>query len=134
MGRKRLHEVILQEGEQEELESFIRKGKTSARSQTRARILLLAADGRSDKEIVDVLKVSRGTVRNVRDRYWEKGLDYALNEKPRSGAPPKVDGRVEAELTLLACSDPLRRGDRDGRSDFSEISSSSWALWIRYLI
>lgn len=134
MGRKRLHEVILQEGEREKLESFIRKGKTSVRSQTRARILLLAADGRSDKEIVDVLKVSRGTVRNVRDRYWEKGLDYALNEKPRSGAPPKVDGRVEAELTLLACSDPLRRGDRDGRSDFSEISSSSWALWIRYLI
>lgn len=106
MRRKRLHEVSLKEGEREELESFIRKGKASARSLTRARILLLADEGRSDKEIVDFLKVSRGTVRNIRDRYWEKGLDYALNERPRSGAPPKVDGRFEAELTLLACSDP----------------------------
>jgi len=106
MGRKRLHEVSLKEGEREELESFIRKGKASARSLTRARILLLADEGRSDKEIVDVLKVCRGTVRNTRDKYWKGGLDCALNEKPRSGAPPKIDGRVEAELTLLACSDP----------------------------
>ncbi|MDI9617437.1 MAG: IS630 family transposase, partial [Methanothrix sp.] len=54
MGRKRLHEVSLKEGEREELESFIRKGKASARSLTRARILLLADEGWSDKEIVDV--------------------------------------------------------------------------------
>lgn len=111
MGRKRVHEVSLKEGERDELESFIRKGKASARSLTRARILLLADEGRSDKEIVDVLKVCRGTVRNTRDRYWKGGLDCALNEQPRSGAPPKMDGRVEAELTLLACSDPP-----DGRS------------------
>jgi transposase len=33
-------------------------------------------------------------------------LDFALNEKPRSGAPPKINGRIEARLTLLACSEP----------------------------
>jgi len=59
MGRKRVHEVSLKEGEREELESFIRKGKASARSLTRARILLLADEGMSDKEIVDVLNVCR---------------------------------------------------------------------------
>jgi len=59
MGRKRVHEVILKEGERDDLESFIRKGKASARSLTCARILLLADEGRSDKEIVDVLKVCR---------------------------------------------------------------------------
>ncbi len=33
-------------------------------------------------------------------------LDFALHEKSRSGAPQKMDGRIEAQLTLLACSDP----------------------------
>jgi len=42
MGRKRVHEVSLKEGERDELESFIRKGKASARSLMCARILLLA--------------------------------------------------------------------------------------------
>jgi len=39
-------------------------------------------------------------------RYFEGGLDFALHEKARSGAPLKMDGRIEAQLTLLACSDP----------------------------
>ena len=33
-------------------------------------------------------------------------MDFALHEKARSGAPLKMDGRIEAQLTLLACSDP----------------------------
>jgi transposase len=41
-------------------------------------------------------------------------LDSALHEKARSGAPSKIDGRIEAELTLLACSDPP-----DGRSKWT---------------
>ena len=81
-------------------------GKSSARSQTRARILLLADEGRDDDEITDILKVSKSTVSRIKKRYCDGGLDFALNEKPRSGAPLKMDGRIEAQLTLLACSDP----------------------------
>jgi transposase len=33
-------------------------------------------------------------------------LDSAINEKPRSGAPPKIDGTIEAQVTLFACSKP----------------------------
>ena len=47
----------------------------------------------------------------IRKRYCESGLDSALHEKARSGAPPKIDGRIEAQLVLLACSEPP-----DGRS------------------
>jgi hypothetical protein len=39
-------------------------------------------------------------------RYHEVGWEKALQEYPRSGAPSKIDGRVEATLTMLACSDP----------------------------
>jgi transposase len=106
MGRKRVNVVKLKGEEREELNQYLRKGKSSARSQTRARILLLSDEGREDDEIVDTLKVSKSTVSRIRKRYCEVGLDFALSEKPRSGAPRRIDSRVEAQLTLLACSDP----------------------------
>jgi len=98
--------VRLKEEEREELHQYLRRGRSSARSLTRARILLFADEDRSDEEIIEALKVSRTTVNRIRKRYCQGGLDFALHEKPRSGAPPKIDGRIEAQLTLLACSDP----------------------------
>jgi transposase len=106
MARKKLHIVSLKEEEREELKRYLRKGKSSARSLTRARILLLADEGRDDEEIAGALKVSKSTVNRIRTRYCDGGLDSALHEKLRSGAPPKLDGRIEAQLTLLACSEP----------------------------
>ena len=85
---------------------YLRRGKSSARSQTRARILLLADEGRDDPEISKILKVSKPTANRIRKRYCEGGLDFALNEKSRCGAPPKIDSKVEAQLTFLACSEP----------------------------
>jgi transposase len=105
MAMKRVYVVNLTEEERYDLKQFLRKGKSSARSQTRARILLLSED-LEDDEIVETLRVSKSTVWRIRKRYYEGGLSFALNEKPRSGAPLKIDGRVEAELTLLACSEP----------------------------
>ena len=106
MSRKTIFCVRLSEEDRTELNKYLRHGKSPARSLTRARILLLADEGHSDEVIVEALKVSRPTVNRIRKRYCEGGLDFALYEKPRSGAPPKLDGRVEAELTLLACSEP----------------------------
>jgi transposase len=106
MARKKLHSVILKEEEREELKRYLRKGKSSARSLTRARILLLADEDQNDEEIKEALKVSKSTVSRIRKRYFEGGLDFALHERARSGAPPKIDGRIEAQLTLLACSEP----------------------------
>ena len=106
MARKKLHSVRLKEEEREELKRDLRKGKSSARSLTRARILLLADEDQNDEEIKEALKVSKSTVSRIRKRYFEEGLDFALHERARSGAPPKIDGRIEAQLTLLACSEP----------------------------
>ena len=41
-----------------------------------------------------------------RRRYVEDSLEAVLNRRPRKdkGVPVKVDGRVEAQLTRLACS------------------------------
>jgi putative transposase len=106
VSRKTIFCVRLKKEDREDLNRYLRRGKSSARSLTRARILLLADEGSSDEEIVESLKVSRTTVNRIRKRYCEGGLEFALYEKPRSGAPLKLDGRIEAQLTLLACSEP----------------------------
>ena len=79
MARKTIFCVRLKEEEREELNQCIRRGKSSARSLTRARILLLAKEGQSDAEIIDALKVSRTTMVRIR-RYFEGGLESALNQ------------------------------------------------------
>jgi transposase len=114
MSRRKLYCVSLKEEEQEALIRYLRRGKSSARSLTRARILLLAGDGLDDGKIAGTLKVSKSTANRIRKRYCEGGLDFALHEKARSGAPSRIDGRIEAQLTLLACSEPP-----DGRSKWT---------------
>ena len=130
MSRKKLYYVRLKEEETEELSRYLRRGKSSARSLTRARILLLADEGRDEGEISEALKVSKSTANRMRKRYCEGGLEFALHEKARSGAPTKIDGRIEAQLTLLACSEPP-----DGRSKWTlrllaDSLVLSWRLWI----
>jgi transposase len=114
MAMKRVYVVKLKGDERHALIQYLRKGKSSARSQTRARIILLSDEGLEDDEIVETLKVSKSTVSRIRKRYCEGGLDFALHEKPRSGAPAKIDGKIEAQLTMLACSEPP-----DGRSKWT---------------
>ncbi len=100
-----MYSISLKEENQEELSQYLRRGKASVRSPTLTRILLLVDEGRPDKEIAETLRVSKSTVNRMRKRYCESDLDFALHEKARSGAPPKLDGKMEAQLTLLACSE-----------------------------
>ena len=109
------YRVYLNGKKRSELSRLVKTGTNKARKLTRARILLLADEsprgisggmGKTDKEIIEALGVSARTVAVTRQRFVEEGLDGALNEKPRSGRPPKFTGRDEAKLTLIACSDP----------------------------
>ncbi len=81
---KKKYLVKLSANEREELQQLVRRGKTSARKITRARILLKAADGSTDDEIVAALGVGIATVERVRKRFEERGLD-GLNDRPRPG-------------------------------------------------
>jgi putative transposase len=101
--------VKLTKAQRETLEKFVGQGRKSARAITRARILLLADEGRKDRELTEILGVSRGTVHNVRKKYQQKGYAHILDllhEAPRSGRPLEFDSRVEAQVTMIACSAP----------------------------
>lgn len=99
---KKRRAVKLTKAEREVLEKFVAQGKKSARAITRARILLLSDEGRKDRELTEILGVSRGTVCNVRKKYKKKAQAHILDllqEAPRSGRPIELDSRVEANVT-----------------------------------
>lgn len=98
--------VRLKAGEQKLLTEIISKGTEKARKITRCRILLLAAEGRNDTQIIEALGIARNTIKQVRFRYVQEGLEAAINEKPRPGAPKKFSGRQRAKITAIACSKP----------------------------
>jgi len=102
--------VELTARERAKLTSLTTAGTAKARVITRAQTLLLAdrtaGHRRTRTEIAEVLGCSKARVIRVCRRYAQEGLHTALFDKPRSGGPPKVTGDIEAQLVVLACSEP----------------------------
>jgi transposase len=98
--------VDLRAAEHEYLGGLLKHGKSSARKIARAHMLLQAAEGLSDAEIADTLRVGLSTIHRTRQRFVEAGVEYALSERRRRGVRPKLEGKQEAFLVALACSTP----------------------------
>ena len=103
---KKIYIVDLTEEEREYLLDFIKSGKHSARKLNRARILLLADEGKADSKIAAALHTGPSTVQRTRQRFVEGNLEGALNERPRLGREKKLDEKGEAILETLAHSMP----------------------------
>ena len=97
------YRVTLSEDEVAMLESLLRKGKSAARKQTRARILLKAAAGCKDAEIMEALAISATMVGNTRQRCVEEGVEAALHDRPRPGAAAKLSDKQSAHVIAVAC-------------------------------
>ena len=99
--------VTLTQEERETLRQMHSAGEESARKLTRARILLKADEGWTDKAICQALDVHTSTVERARRRFLEEGFEAALNRRPpRRDYERKLDGNAEAHLIALACSSP----------------------------
>ncbi len=98
--------VTLSDVEQGTLDRLTHKGRVAARRLMRAHILRMAHDKFTDEEIAKSLKTSVATIERVRERFVVGGLEYALQEEPRAGAPRKLDRKQEAFLVALACTTP----------------------------
>jgi len=88
------------------LKRYVSQGKRSARAIKRAHLLLYRHAGQSPQESAEWAGVSLATVYNVCHRYQAEGVEAALEERPRSGQPRKLQLHHEAALTVLACSEP----------------------------
>ena len=107
------YRVTLTAEERQDLQDLIASGKAAAQKLAHARILLkadAAAGGPAwpDARIAEAVEVSIATVERVRQRFVERGLEAALGRKPqdRPSRERKLDGRAEARLIALACSEP----------------------------
>ena len=88
------------------LESLVKRGSNKARVFTRAQALLQSHGGKTPTEICESLGIKAlRTVQNIKERYLSGGLDMALYDRPRPGAPTKFEGKHRAELTALACTE-----------------------------
>jgi hypothetical protein len=107
------YKVTLTAEERNSLQDLIAAGKTSALKLTRARVLLkadAAAGGPAwtDARIAEALEVDVTTVERLRQRFVEQGLEAALGRKKqdRPSRLRTLDGKAEARLIALACSEP----------------------------
>lgn len=109
-------ELYLTDEQRSHLENLIRSGCAPARTQTKARILLMTdrSSGlvRKDAEIAESVMVNAATVGRTRRAFVSKGMDAALYDNPRPGGKPKITGDIEAKLTMLACSTPPEGHER----------------------
>ncbi|TDD79051.1 IS630 family transposase [Actinomadura rubrisoli] len=88
-----------------ELRSWVRSPSLPSGLVTRARIVLLAAEGVPNAEIARRLQVSRQTVVTWRNRFRSAGL-AGLEDRPRSGRPVEVD---EAQVVVCTLRGPPER-------------------------
>jgi transposase len=96
--------VTLSESDRASLHTFIHAGKANARTFTRARALLKAAEGWSDQQICAALDISRNTSIRVRQLYLEGGLEAVLHDKRQVRYRQALTGAQAAHLIAIACS------------------------------
>jgi transposase len=92
--------LVLREGDRSRLEALMRSSSVRAGLVSRARIVLLAAEGLPNAEIARRTGTSRPTVVDWRARYDAGGI-RALEDLPRSGRPPEID-EIDVVVATLA--------------------------------
>ena len=105
-GMEKVYHVDLTLKQIKHLQKIVRVGTNKAKVISRAHILLKSNEGKSDKEIANLLYIDEETVRRTRQRFWNEGIEMALNGNPYPPSEPKLTNEQEAYLVALACSDP----------------------------
>ena len=98
------HHLTLTDTDRATLEGLLAKGTLPVKTFKRATALLELDRGKTLQAVAETLDLTYTTVAAWRDRYHNQGLD-CLDDAPRSGRPPSIDGVQSAKITALACSD-----------------------------
>jgi transposase len=123
--------LVLSAQERVQLQRWAQRAKTAQYLALRAKIVLRAADGGTDKQIAAELGVDASTVQRWRARFTERRLD-GLQDEPRPGRPPSITlDQVEDVIiaTLESAPGPQAGGDthwsRASMAERSGLSKSS---------
>src|ERR1700687_5014187 len=83
------------------LESQVRSRSLPVRVVERARIVLLAAAGRQDKDIAVLLSITPKKVSRWRQRFLVLGVAGLLKDAPRPGRKPAIGSRLRQRVVTL---------------------------------
>jgi len=101
-----LSPIRISPAERTRLRDWARRRKTAQGLALRARIVLSAAEGKSNVEVAHELRTTRLTVGKWRSRFQRSRLDGLLDD-PRPGTPRKItDAQVERVVTTTLESTP----------------------------
>jgi len=103
--------VCLETEEREQLQALINRHHTPQQSALRAKIILLADEGKNHRQIARELEISRKMAQLWRRRWFEGvasgvGVADRLQDAPRSGAPATFELEQVLHLFKLACDSP----------------------------
>ncbi len=110
--------IDLNDAERQALEALLRRHGAPQQLVLRARIVLAAAAGRNNAQIVRDLAVDVGTARRWRGRWLGSqaiglaGLraEERLTDAPRSGKPAGISAAQQCQIVALACAAPRAAG------------------------
>jgi transposase len=110
--------ISLTDAERQGLELLVRRYTTGQQKVIRARIILLAATGKNNREIANELDVSLDTSRLWRQRWLDLqpislddlSIEERLDDLPRPGAPPRLTANQICQIQQLACEKPEKSG------------------------
>ena len=104
-GLVRLPALIVRDGDRDELERRVRSRTVEARVAQRARVVLLAAEGASNRAIGERVALHYNQVAVWRRRYAQFGL-VGLDDEQRPGRPPVYDHDEVLTMVHMVTTDP----------------------------
>jgi transposase len=118
MPGPRAAQVNVSEAAKCELDVLEKGHKTGQQIAQRARMILLAAMGKTNSEIGRELKVERLTVKRWRERWIslepipldELDVEERLEDLPRPGASARITAEQRCQMEALACEAPEQYG------------------------
>jgi transposase len=90
--------IVVNDEDRQTLDRWARGRSTPARLVLRARIILLAAEGKENKDIAEELGTDRLLVGRWRKRFAEKGLAGIEKDAPRGGRKPRAREAMAATI------------------------------------
>ena len=104
------YKVKLTDEERQELQALVQKGGKGYRIK-HAQILLKLDQKPENEEwtydrIKDAYSAAYGTIAGVAKRFVMDGVEAALGRKKQENYHRKVTGEVEAQICVIACSEP----------------------------
>jgi transposase len=90
--------VTLNSSQRETLQQWARSRSLPARQIERARVVLLAAEGKTDMEIAASLNISNQKAARWRKRFLQLDLAGLMKDAPRPGRKPAISSQIKEEL------------------------------------